>query len=238
MLSGIGPAEELNKHGIPPIHVAPQVGQNLQDHLDYTLSYKFKRPDTVGLSACGAWQLARAGLRWRKDGSGLFASPMAEGGGFFRTSPDLERPDIQLHFVVGIVDDHMRKLHYGFGYSCHVCVLRPESRGHVRLRSADPLAAPRIDPNFLSSAVDLEAMTRGARVMEQIMQAEALTPWRGKKLFAHDAVTPRLRPIFAPVPTRSIIRWALAAWAMIPRRCATCKGGSTGWTGCALWMRP
>lgn len=209
MLSGIGPAEELSKHGIRPVHVAPQVGQNLQDHLDYTLSYKSKRPDTVGLSARGAWQLARAGLRWRKDGSGLFASPMAEGGGFFRSSPDLERPDIQLHFVVGIVDDHMRKLHYGFGYSCHVCVLRPESRGQVRLRSADPLAVPRIDPNFLSSEGDLEAMTRGARMMEQIMQADALTPWRGKKLFAHDGsdaaleadIRARADTIYHPVGT-------------------------------------
>lgn len=186
MLSGVGPEAELRQHGITPVHVSEGVGQNLQDHLDYIISYRSKRPDTVGLNPRGAWQMARAGMQWRRNGSGLFASPMAEGGGFFRTSPDLERPDIQLHFVVGIVDDHMRKLHFSHGYSCHVCVLRPASRGQVGLHSADPAAPPRIDPNYLGAASDLETMKRGARLMERILQAEALAPWRGRTLYETD----------------------------------------------------
>ncbi len=186
MLSGIGPEDELKAHGVEPVHVSDQVGKNLQDHLDYILSYKSERKDTVGLNPRGVWQLLQAGFQWKRDGSGLFASPMAEGGGFFRTSQDLDRPDIQFHLVIGIVDDHMRKIHFSHGFSCHVCVLRPESKGHVGLQSSDPKAPPRIDPNYLSSDKDLETLKKGARLMQQVMETQALEPWRGKWLYAHD----------------------------------------------------
>lgn len=186
LLSGIGPREELASHGIDVVHELPGVGQNLQDHLDYIISYNSKRDDVVGLGPKGLVDLARAGLRWRKDGSGLFASPFAEGGAFLKSTPDLPRPDLQLHFVVGIVDEHMRKIHFRFGYSCHVCVLRPESRGHVGLQSSDPAHPPRIDPNFLSDPRDLDVLMRGARAMEGILDAPELAPWRGQKLYAHD----------------------------------------------------
>ncbi|MEO9683829.1 MAG: GMC family oxidoreductase N-terminal domain-containing protein [Tateyamaria sp.] len=186
LLSGIGPRDELAAHGIDVVHELPGVGQNLQDHLDYIISYHSKRDDVVGLGPKGLADLARAGLRWRKDGTGLFASPFAEGGAFLKSSPDLARPDLQLHFVVGIVDQHMRKIHTRFGYSCHVCALRPESRGHVGLQSSDPAAPPRIDPNYLDDPRDLTALMRGARAMEDILDAPELEPWRGKKLYGHD----------------------------------------------------
>ena len=186
LLSGIGPRDELAAHGLDVVHESPGVGQNLQDHLDYIISYYSKRDDVVGLGPKGLQNLARAGLRWRKDGSGLFASPYAEGGAFLKSEPGLTRPDLQLHFVIGIVDQHMRKLHFRFGYSCHVCVLRPESRGHVGLQSSDPNAPPRIDPNFLGDPRDLQVLMRGARAMESILDAPELAPWRGEKLYAHD----------------------------------------------------
>ena len=209
MLSGIGPEKELAQHGIEPIHALEGVGQNLQDHLDYILSYKSKRSDTVGLNPLGLWQLAKAGLQWRRDGSGHFASPMAEGGGFFKSASQLDRPDIQLHFVIGIVDDHMRKMHFSHGYSCHVCVLRPESRGEVGLSSSDPLAPPRIDPNYLGDPSDLATLKKGARLMDKIMQAEALSPWRGEQLYAHNGsdaaleadIRARADTIYHPVGT-------------------------------------
>ena len=81
----------------------------------------------------------------------MLATNFAEAGGFLRTRPDLPFPDVQLHFVVALVEDHARKLRRGHGYSCHVCLLRPRSRGAVTLRSTDPLAAPAIDPNFLGA---------------------------------------------------------------------------------------
>ncbi len=186
MVSGIGRRDDLAAHGIDCLHDLPGVGQNLQDHLDYVISYKSKRPDVVGLGPRGLGQMAKAGLRWRRDGTGMFATPFSEGGAFLRSAPDLDRPDLQLHFVVGIVDDHMRKIHVSYGYSCHVCVLRPHSRGTVGLNSADPFAAPRIDPQYLKDPRDLELLKKGARKMESILNAPPLDPWRGKKLYPHD----------------------------------------------------
>lgn len=186
MLSGIGPEDELSAHGIEPVHALPGVGQNLQDHLDYVISYHSKRDDVLGLNPSGLAALTRAGLQWRKTGQGMFATPYAEGAAFLRSEPGLDRPDIQLHFVIGIVDQHMRKLHFKYGYSCHVCALRPWSRGRVGLHSAAPEAAPLIDPAFLSDPRDLPLLMRAARQMEGILDAPALAPWRGKRLYPHD----------------------------------------------------
>jgi choline dehydrogenase-like flavoprotein len=186
LLSGIGPENELRQHGIEPVHSLPGVGHNLQDHLDYVISYKSPRKDVIGLTPGGLMKLAQAGLRWRKTRTGLFATPFAEGGAFLRSDPRLERPDLQLHFVVGIVDDHMRKIHLSHGFSCHVCVLRPHSRGQVGLASGDPAKAPRIDPAFLSDTRDLELLMTGARQMETLLSAPPLAPWRGKRLYPVD----------------------------------------------------
>ena len=186
MLSGIGPADHLRAHGLPVIHDLPGVGQNLQDHLDYTISHHSLRRDTVGLNPRGLMRLAKAGLHWRKTGEGLFASPMAEGGAFFRSTPDQPRPDLQIHFVVGIVDQHMRRLHLADGFSAHVCVLRPKSRGNVALHSANPADPPRIDPAFLSHPDDLAVLKQGARITEAMLESPALAPWKGKRLYPHD----------------------------------------------------
>lgn len=209
LLSGIGPRDELAAHGIAVQHALPGVGQNLQDHLDYVMSYHSKRQDVVGLTPKGLGQLFKAGMQWRKDGTGQFATPFAEGGAFFKSDPSLDRPDLQLHFVVGIVDDHMRKIHLPFGFSCHVCVLRPHTRGTVGLTSAKPGAAPRIDPQYLSDKRDLALLMKGARQMETILTAPPLDPWRGKQLYAHDGsdsaleadIRKRADTIYHPVGT-------------------------------------
>jgi len=193
MLSGIGPGKHLRSHGIDVRHDSPEVGRNLQDHLDHVISYHSLRKDTVGLTPRGFFNMAKAGIRWARTGQGTFATPFAEGAGFLRSDPGLDRPDLQLHFVPGIVDQHMRKLHFRFGYSCHVCVLRPHSRGQVTLKSTDPRATPRIDPGFLSDTRDLDLMVKGARLTEAIMQAPALAPWRGKRLYPHDGSDAAIR---------------------------------------------
>lgn len=186
LLSGVGPREELDRHGVDVVHELPGVGENLQDHLDHVLSHHSLRDDVVSLGPKGLWQLGRAALRWRRTGRGPFATPFAEGGAFVRSEPGLDRPDLQAHMVIGIVDQHMRKLHFRFGYSCHVCVLRPFSRGRVGLRSSDPDKPPHIDPQFLSDPRDMTAIMAGARMMDRIMMADALTPWRGRRLYPHD----------------------------------------------------
>lgn len=209
LLSGIGPADTLRAHGIAVQHELEGVGKNLQDHLDYTISHESPRRDVVGLNPRGLMRLARAGLHWRKTGEGLFASPMAEAGAFLCSGPGLARPDLQIHFVIGIVDDHMRKLHWADGWSAHVCLLRPESRGSVGLRDARPTSPPRIDPGFLSDPGDLALMLRAARILEGIIEAPALAPWRGRRLYPHDgsdaALTADIRKradtIYHPVGT-------------------------------------
>lgn len=183
LLSGIGSVDELNAHGINVAHELPGVGQNLQDHLDHIISYRSKRADVIGLNPAGLLRLTRAMLQWRRDGTGMFATPYAEGAGFIRSDPSLSRPDLQLHFVAAIVDSHLRKIHLSNGYSCHVCVLRPKSRGVVGLLDTRPTSAPRIDPQYLNDPDDLKLLMKGARLVEQIMLADAFTPWRGKRLY-------------------------------------------------------
>lgn len=182
MLSGIGNGPELQEHGIDVRHHLPGVGKNLQDHLDYTVSYKSKSLDLVGLGVRPVLRLLGEMWRWRKDGSGMIATPAAEGGAFFKSRPDVERPDLQHHFVVSIVDEHARRLHYGTGFGCHVCLLRPKSRGEVGLNSNDPLAPPRIDPNYLSEPEDLDILVSGLRKTLDILEDPAFEPYRHRPL--------------------------------------------------------
>lgn len=185
-LSGIGDPEDLTPHGIAVRHALPGVGKNLQDHLDFILAYKTKDTDNFGIGAAGTVGLIKHLVRWRKTGVSMAATPFAEGAAFLKTSPDLDRPDIQLHFTIALVDDHARKLHLGYGFSCHICKLRPESRGTVSLHSADPFAAPAIDPAYLSDPRDLDTMIKGARMTREILEAPALAKYRHKEMFGTD----------------------------------------------------
>jgi choline dehydrogenase-like flavoprotein len=182
MLSGIGPAAHLREHGIALVSDAPEVGRNLQDHLDIIINRRVDNADLLGLSLAGGIKLARAIARWRRERRGVLASNFAEAGAFVRTLPDLARPDLQLHFVIGMVDNHNRTWHWGHGMSCHACPLRPNSRGMVALASRDPLAAPAIDPNFLSHPDDLETLLRGYKLVRRIFAQPAFAPWGGADL--------------------------------------------------------
>jgi choline dehydrogenase-like flavoprotein len=182
-LSGVGRREDIEPHGIKMVHALPGVGQNLQDHLDFTLAYKSRDRDNFGISLPGGLSLLKHIINWRKTGKGMIATPFAEGAAFLKTKSHLERADVQLHFVISIVDDHARTLHLGHGFSCHICVLRPKSRGSVGLNSPDPLAAPRIDPQFLSDPEDLATLISGVRKTRQIMQTAPLAGYIHKELF-------------------------------------------------------
>ncbi len=128
MLSGIGPGAELKRHGIAVAHELAGVGQNLQDHLDFTLLYRARSPHLFGFTLGGLTKLPNAIRQWRRERRGLFTTNFAEFGGFLKTDPALPRPDIQLHFVVGLVDDHARKRHF-----CHR--LQP---AHLRAAAEEP----------------------------------------------------------------------------------------------------
>ncbi|MFT7592723.1 MAG: choline dehydrogenase-like flavoprotein [Paracoccaceae bacterium] len=183
LLSGVGRPEDIQPHGLDMVHELPGVGQNLQDHLDFILSYKTKDTDNFGISLTAGVNLLRHIQQWRKSGTGMLATPFAEGAAFLKTDPSLERPDIQLHFVISIVDDHARKLHMGHGYGCHVCVLRPKSRGEVFLKSANPLASPGIDPRYLSDPDDLAVLMKGARITRTLMNTAPMKQYQHKELF-------------------------------------------------------
>ena len=190
MLSGIGRPQDLAPHGIATVHALPGVGQNLQDHLDFTLACKTKDTDNLGIGLRATLKLTGEILKWRKHGNSMVASTIAEAGSFFKSDPSVDRPDLQTHFVISVVDDHARKLHLGHGYSCHVCNLRPYSRGEVFLQSADPMDAPGIDPKFLSDERDLAIMIRGARKTRDILMAPAMRKYLHKELFGtHDNMT-------------------------------------------------
>ncbi len=183
MASGVGPAQHLASLGIPVIHDLREVGANLQDHLDYTISARANAKGLFGVSLGVVGQGIGAFGPWKRDGRGMLTTNVAEAGGFVKSNPALHRPDLQLHFCLGIVDDHNRKLHLGRGYSLHVCALRPHSRGEVRLASADMRAAPLIDPKFLSDERDLETLVAGAKISQRILAAPAMASMRAKLVY-------------------------------------------------------
>ena len=172
--SGIGDPDALAAAGVKLKHRLPGVGANLQDHLDITLSFSSHTKDTFGLSAKGIQNLFNGLLDYRRNRSGMLTSNFAEAGAFLKTIPQLDRPDIQLHFVRAVAEDHGRSITTQHGYSCHICQLRPKSRGTVRLRPNHPFDDPLIDPNYLGDAADLEVLVQGVKLTRKILEAPAL----------------------------------------------------------------
>ena len=183
MLSGIGPGGLLHKAGITPAHDLAGVGRHLQDHVDVVLVYDAPQlTDLFGLSFRGALHVLRGVWDWRFHRRGLLTTNFAEAGGFIRSQGSEPIPDLQLHFVIGKLVDHGRTTTTGHGYSCHVCLLRPRSRGSVKLLNADPLAAPLIDPNFLGERDDVDRLIRGFKLMRSILSQPALARFGAREL--------------------------------------------------------
>ncbi len=183
MLSGIGAADQLRAHGITPLHELPGVGRNLHDHVDVVLVYDAPQlTDLFGLSVKGALNMLRGIFEWRRQRSGMLTTNFAEAGGFIRSQAGEPIPDLQLHFVIGKLVNHGRTTTTGHGYSCHVCLLRPKSRGSVRLASPDPLAAPLIDPAFLAERDDMDRLVRGFKLMRSILSQPALVRFGAREL--------------------------------------------------------
>lgn len=175
MLSGIGPANHLRELGIEPVLDVPGVGRNLHDHPDVVLVVNApKLTDLFGVSVPGVLNMLRGVFQWRQQRSGPLTTNFAEAGGFIKSAPGEAIPDLQLHFVVGKLVDHGRKTVLGHGYSCHVCLLRPKSRGTLRLASTDPQVMPLIDPAFLQDADDVARLVRGFKAMRALLQQPAL----------------------------------------------------------------
>jgi choline dehydrogenase len=177
-LSGIGDPAELAAHGVKTVHELKGVGANLQDHLDVTLSWECPLPITVYSMRKGLKMLG-VGLNYAMFGKGIGRQNMLESGAFLRSRPDLDRPDLQIHTVLAIMQDHGKLQVKKDGFTFHVCQLRPESRGKVGLKSADPLADPAIFANYLSAEEDRRAMREGVKMMREVAAQSALDPYRG-----------------------------------------------------------
>ncbi|MDR2990605.1 MAG: choline dehydrogenase [Burkholderiaceae bacterium] len=182
MLSGIGDAVALSKHGIAVVHHLPGVGRNLQDHPDFVFNYRSDAPYFFGFTWGGVGRQIRAIIEYRRKHRGMMTTNFAECGGFLKTQSALDIPDIQLHFGMAIVNDHGRKGLMDQGFSCHVGLLRPRSRGRVYLQNADPFAVPLINPNFLGEPDDLETLVAGYKLTRRLLETPALRALQKKDL--------------------------------------------------------
>ena len=188
--SGVGASEDIKPHGIELIHELPGVGRNLQDHIDFNFCFKTNDKNTLGFSPGGFLKMLGETVKWLIHGNSMISSTLSEAGGFLKTDPSLDRPDIQHHFVMGLIDDHLRKLHYGYGYSCHVCLLRPYSRGSVSLASAKHDEAPLINPNFLNDRRDVDTLIKGAKITQNILNTPPLKKYQKREIYGvHSALT-------------------------------------------------
>ena len=184
MLSGIGNGEALREAGIESFHELPGVGENLQEHVDSCVLQECTKKEGFRASLGGLLQMTPHVFRYLFKKTGKLASSVTQAGAFLRTRDDLAAPDVQFHFLPLLYDDSGRnlKLMSKSGYSCHVCVLRPKSRGRMTLRSKDPAAPPRISLNFLEHPDDRKTLADGIRIARRILAAPAFEDCRGAEL--------------------------------------------------------
>ena len=190
MLSGVGDQQELMQHGIEVKKHLPGVGKNFHDHPDFIFAYKVSEiQGTFGLSIAGSIDLFKQIGRYRKERRGLITTNFAECGGFIKSSDEQIVPNLQLHFVVALVDNHARTMHTGHGISCHVCLLNPKSRGTIKISGSsidDPLL---IDPDFYGDESDLEEMVKGFKLTQKLMESNAFKSMIKEDLFTSNIQT-------------------------------------------------
>jgi len=181
-LSGIGKRRLLERHGIPLVKELPGVGENLQDHLTVHIIYSMHGIPTFHQETRPLRMMANA-LNFALRRRGLLRHPACQVGGFFRTDPEVERPDAQIHFTAAAGEYNASGVMKAVpGTTATVCYLRPASRGASHLRSSDPLQHPAIQPRYLSAIEDQQATIRALRIVREIFQAPVLAPYRNREL--------------------------------------------------------
>jgi choline dehydrogenase len=176
-LSGVGPAELLRNHGIDVVLDAPGVGSDLQDHMQVRVIMRCTQRITLNDVVNSPVRKVLAGLQYAAFRTGPLSIAAGTSGAFFKTNPRLATPDIQIHFLPFSTDKMGEKLHTFSGFTASVCQLRPESRGSLRIRSADPATPPEIRINYLATEGDRTTVVEGLKILRRILQAPALRPY-------------------------------------------------------------
>lgn len=208
MLSGIGPADHLNQLGIEVLSDLPGVGQNLQDHLITGVGYHCPKP--VSMANASRPDVL---LQYLLTGKGMLQSNGAEGSGFIKVDADAPAPDIQFHFLPAFAYNHMLTPLEGHGFTLGVTVLRPESRGSITLRSANPTDYAVIQPNYLSDAdgKDMRLYVESIKLAREILLAKPFNDYRGAEFLPgyhvqsdddlRDYVRQQIQTLYHPVGT-------------------------------------
>jgi choline dehydrogenase len=173
-LSGVGPADLLKTHGINVVLDAPGVGSDLQDHLQVRIVTRCAQTITLNDVVNHPVRRVMAGVRWALARSGPLTIAAGTSGAFFKTNPRLASPDIQIHFIPFSTDKMGENLHSFSGFTASVCQLRPESRGSLKIRSANPGDPPEIRVNYLATETDRAAFIDGLKILRKILAAPAL----------------------------------------------------------------
>ncbi|RTL48972.1 MAG: choline dehydrogenase [Bradyrhizobiaceae bacterium] len=215
-LSGIGPAPLLRRHGIEVVHDLPGVGQNLQDHLQFRLMFKVSRPITTNDDLRSLFGQARIGLKWLVSGKGPLGIGINQGGLFTRVLPGSKTPDIQFHFGTLSADQAGGRPHPWSGCTFSVCQLRPESRGTVEIKSADPMEAPSMRPNYLATATDRLCAVESIKYARRLAATDALKPY----------LAAEYKPGAGVQSDAEILEFARENGATIFHPVGTCKMGS------------
>ena len=182
MNSGIGDSAELAKHGISMVHESKGVGKNLQDHYAVINSFNCTKPVTLHRSA-SFLRTQLSGLQYLLLGTGDAANPPSSGGAFIKSSPEKDIPDTQIHYASYQTSDlHGRDgIDLNHGFSAVICILRPQSRGHIALKSADPSEAPLMYPNYLSEEQDVIDTRNAFRESRRVFLQPAFDEYRGEE---------------------------------------------------------
>jgi choline dehydrogenase len=178
LLSGIGAKQDLEAFNIPQVHELPGVGENLQDHLDIIILTKSSTTDAYGFSLKALSKILKAPFDYIFSKKGILTSNAAEAGGFAKIKPESPEADLQFHFTPTYLKNHGQKLTTGHYYSFHICVLRPKSRGTIKLKSANPLESAAIRYNYLDHSDDVRDMISAVKIGRKILNAKAFDAYR------------------------------------------------------------
>jgi len=215
-LSGVGPPTLLRSLGIPVVADVPGVGENLQDHLQLRVMYKCTRPITTNDDLASWFRKAKIAFQWAIRRTGPLAIGINQGGLFTRVLPESKTADVQFHFATLSAELAGAKPHPWPGFTMSVCQLRPKSRGTVRIRAADPLQPPAMQPNYLSEELDQRAAIAGVRLARRLAQTKALRPY----------VASEYRPGERVRSDEDLLQFARNYGATIFHPSGTCKMGS------------